>query len=65
MSRTLVAATLSLALAASSGCAHAQLTNRELAIGAVAVTVVSLIVYLAVIQCRKGPTYCDNAPAGP
>lgn len=49
---------------AGSGCArqHHQLTNRQFAIGAGAVVGLALLLYLAVEQCHKGASFCDDDP---
>jgi hypothetical protein len=51
-----------IAALATSGCAHKQLTNRQVAIGAAVVVGVGLLLYLAIEQCNKGAAYCDNSP---
>lgn len=56
--RSVMALTLSAALA--SGCAHKQLTNKQVAIGVGAVVGITLLVYLAIAQCNKGANFCDN-----
>ena len=49
-------------LVLSSGCAHKQPTNKQLAIGAGVVVGLSLLLYLAITQCDKGANFCDNSP---
>ena len=60
--KTLVAPFLALSLA--TGCAHGshQLTNKQVAIGVGVAVGVGLLVYLAVAQCHKGASFCDDAP---
>lgn len=61
-SSSMVAAAVVVALSgASVGCAHKQPTNRQVAIGAAVVVGLGLLLYLAIEQCNKGPTYCDNS----
>jgi hypothetical protein len=47
-----------------SGCAHdhRQLTNKQVAIGVVVVVGAAALLYLAIAQCHKGASYCDNSP---
>ncbi len=47
---------------ASVGCAHKQVTNKQVAIGIGVVVGLSLLLYLAVSQCNKGANFCDNEP---
>lgn len=61
--RRLAAILLGTSLSASSGCAHHQLTNKQIAIGAAVAVGVGVLVVLAVSQCHKGANYCDNSPA--
>jgi len=57
-----VAAIVAASLWLHPGCAHRQLTNQEVAIGAIAVAFMGGLVYLAVTQCEKGVNYCENKP---
>jgi len=61
--RRIAAAILCASLGASPGCAHRQVTNRDVVIGAAVVAGFALLVYLAVSQCHKGANYCDNSPS--
>ena len=47
-----------------AGCAkqNHQLTNRQFAIGAGVVVGVALLLFLAVEQCHKGASFCDDDP---
>ena len=58
-----IAIVLMLALP-GAGCArqHHQLTNRQVAIGAGVVVGFALLLYLAVEQCNKGASFCDDDP---
>lgn len=49
-----------LCAALAGGCAHKQLTNKQVAIGVGAVVGVALLLYLAISQCHKGANFCDN-----
>lgn len=66
MRRRLPAFVIAAGLAGQPACAHRQLTNQQVAVGAViAVGVVGLI-YLVVTQCHKGPGFCgDQSPSTP
>ena len=67
MRKVLAVSLVTAGLATSPGCAHNhyQLTNRQVAIGAAVIDGVTLLVLLAVNQCSKGGTFCDESPAGP
>jgi len=55
---------LVLALALVAGCAHSnrQLTNKQVAIGIGVAAGAALLLYLAIEQCHKGASYCDDEP---
>lgn len=54
---------LLVALTLTSGCAHRQLTNRQLATGGAVVVGIAALLWLAVAQCRKSAAFCDNSPS--
>jgi hypothetical protein len=60
--RFAAAAVLAATLASSPGCAHHQLTNKEVAIGAVVMVMIGGLVYLGVSQCQKGASFCEDKP---
>jgi hypothetical protein len=62
-SRALAALLVVAMLGVNVGCAHKQLTNRQLAVGGAAIVGLGLLLFLAVHQCQKGASYCDNSPA--
>lgn len=62
-SKKAIAGLLVLGMAgANIGCAHKQLTTKQVVGGAAVIVGLSLLLYLAVEQCNKGAAYCDNMP---
>jgi hypothetical protein len=58
--RRLAALLLATSLATTPACAHWQPTRKQVGITIIGAAVVTILIILAVSQCRKGAASCDE-----
>ena len=59
--RCLLALALAASLVSAPACAHWQPTRKQVGITIIGAAVVTILIILAVSQCRKGAASCDDA----